>query len=112
MSYSIKTKDDPLRLFLSGGTGVGKSTVTYALYEALIRYLNSVTGENLDDVKVVKSARFYLISSFYQEPFKQTRQKHFEETKINGLPPPERYHSCPKDISTQSQEKRLRAPEN
>lgn len=56
MSYSIKTKDDPLRLFLSGGTGVGKSTVTYALYEALIRYLNSVTGENLDDVKVAKSA--------------------------------------------------------
>ena len=58
------------------------------------------------------STRFYLISSFYQEPFKQTRQKYFEETKINGLPPPERYHSCPKDISTQSQEKRLRAPEN
>ena len=27
-----------------------------ALYEALIRYLNSVTGENPDDVKVVKSA--------------------------------------------------------
>lgn len=56
MSYSIKTKDDPLSLFLSGGAGVGKSAVTYALYEALIRYLNSVTGENLDDVKVVKSA--------------------------------------------------------
>ena len=35
---------------------VGKSTVTNALYEALIRYLNSVTEENPDDVKVVKSA--------------------------------------------------------
>ncbi|PFX25073.1 ATP-dependent DNA helicase PIF1 [Stylophora pistillata] len=45
-----------VRLFLSGGAGVGKSTVTNALYEALIRYLNSVTGENPDDVKVVKSA--------------------------------------------------------
>ena len=36
----------------------------------------------------------------------------YRKSKINGLPPPERYHSCPKDISTQSQEKRLRAPEN
>ena len=54
--HSIKTKDDPLRLFLSGGAGVGKSTFTNDLYEALIRYLNSVTGENPDEVKVVKSA--------------------------------------------------------
>ena len=54
--HSIKTKDDPLRLFLSGGAGVGKSTVTNALFEALIKYLNSVTGEDPDDVKVVKSA--------------------------------------------------------
>ena len=43
-------------MFLSGGAGVDKSTVTKALYEALIRYLNSVTGGNPDDVKVVKSA--------------------------------------------------------
>ena len=54
--HSVKTKDDPLRLFLSGGAGVGKSTVTNALYEALIRYLNSIAGENPDDVKVVKAA--------------------------------------------------------
>ena len=54
--HSIKTKDDPLRLFLSGGAGVGKSTVTNALYEALIRYLNSVAGDTPDDVKVVKTA--------------------------------------------------------
>jgi len=48
-------KDDPLRLFLSGGAGVGKSTVTNALYEALIRFLNSIAAENPDDVKVVKT---------------------------------------------------------
>ena len=54
--HPIKTSDDPLRLFLSGGAGVGKSTVTKALYEALIRYLNSVAGENPDDVKVLKTA--------------------------------------------------------
>jgi len=29
---SIKTKDEPLRLFLSGGAGVGKSTLTNAFY--------------------------------------------------------------------------------
>ena len=45
--HSIKTSD---------GAGVGKSTVTYALYEALIRYLNSVPGENPDEVKVLKVA--------------------------------------------------------
>ena len=56
MLHSVKTKDDPLRLFLSGGAGVGKSTVTNALYEALIRYLNSIAGENPDDVIVVKAA--------------------------------------------------------
>ena len=54
--HSIKTKDDPLALFLSGGAGVGKSTVTNALYEALMRYLNSVPGENPDEVKVLKVA--------------------------------------------------------
>ncbi|XP_078383840.1 uncharacterized protein LOC144666317 [Oculina patagonica] len=54
--HSIKTRDDPLRLFLSGGAGVGKSTVTNALYEALIRYLNTIAGENPDDIKLVKTA--------------------------------------------------------
>ena len=44
------------RTSLSGGAGVGKSTVTNGLYEALIRYPNSVAGENPDDVKVVKAA--------------------------------------------------------
>ncbi len=46
---SVKTDKLPLRLFLSGGAGVGKSTVTNALYEALIRYLNS-QPENDPDV--------------------------------------------------------------
>ena len=41
---------------LSGGAGVGKSTVTNALYETLVRYLNSVPGENPDEVKVLKVA--------------------------------------------------------
>ena len=57
--HSIKTKDDPLALFLSGGAGVGKSTVTNALYEALVRYLNSVPGKNPDEVKVLKSCTYW-----------------------------------------------------
>lgn len=54
--HSVKRSHDPLRLFLSGGAGVGKSTVTNALYEALIKYLNSVPGQNPDDIKVIKTA--------------------------------------------------------
>ena len=55
-TLTIKIYDDPLRLFLSGGAGVGKSSVTNALYEALTRYLNCVLGENLDEAKVLKVA--------------------------------------------------------
>lgn len=54
--HSVKTRDDPHRLFLSGGAGVGKSTVTNALYEALIRYVNSIAGENPDEINVIKAA--------------------------------------------------------
>lgn len=52
----LKQKKEPLRLFLSGSVGVGKSVVTNALLEALIRFLNSIAGEYPDDVKVVKTA--------------------------------------------------------
>ena len=54
--HSIKVSDEPLRLFLTGGAGVGKSWLTNALYEALVRYLNGIAGENPDDVKVLKVA--------------------------------------------------------
>ena len=53
---SVKTDKLPLRLFLSGGAGVGKSTVTNALYKALIRYLNAQTENDPDDISVVKVA--------------------------------------------------------
>jgi ATP-dependent exoDNAse (exonuclease V) alpha subunit len=43
-------------LFLSGGAGVDKSTVTNALYEALIRYLNSQHGNDPGDASVIKVA--------------------------------------------------------
>ena len=56
MFYIVKSNDDPLRLFLSGGAGVGKSTITSALYEALTRYLNSILGENPEEAKLLKVA--------------------------------------------------------
>ena len=56
-SYS-KTKDGPLRFFLSRGAGVGKSIIANALYmyEALIRFLDRITWENPDDGKIVNTA--------------------------------------------------------
>ena len=48
---SVKTGYGPLRLFLSGGAGVGKSTVTNALYEALVRYINSQLETAPDEIK-------------------------------------------------------------
>ena len=53
---SFETFKVLLRLFLNGGAAVGKSTVTNALYEALIRYLNAQPENNPDDVIVLKLA--------------------------------------------------------
>ncbi|XP_061173536.1 uncharacterized protein LOC133182702 [Saccostrea echinata] len=52
----IKTKKEPLRVFLTGGAGVGKSVVVRALYEALTRHYCSTEGENPDDCKVLLCA--------------------------------------------------------
>ena len=54
--HSVNVSDELLRLFLSGGAGVGKSWLTNAMYESLIRYFNSVAGENSDHVTVTKVA--------------------------------------------------------
>ncbi|XP_062577686.1 uncharacterized protein LOC134239531 [Saccostrea cucullata] len=52
----IKTKKEPLRVFLTGGAGVGKSVVVRTLYEALTRHYCSTEGENPDDCKVLLCA--------------------------------------------------------
>ena len=87
--HSIKTKDDPQRLFLSGGAGVGKSTLTNALYEALIRFLNSTAGENPDDVKVVKTAptgkaAFNIKGSTLHAAFKIPANRGFEYCALDS----------------------------
>lgn len=52
----FKTEDEPLYNFLSGGAGVGKSVVTRAVYQSLIRCLNVKPGSNPDDTKVLLCA--------------------------------------------------------
>ena len=55
---SVKVGKLPLKLLLSRGAGVGKSTVTNALYEALVRYLNSQPQNDPDDVSIVKVSTY------------------------------------------------------
>jgi hypothetical protein len=52
----MKTKEQPLYLFLTGGAGVGKSVVVRALYQALHRYLCKEAGEDPDDIRILLCA--------------------------------------------------------
>ena len=52
----IRTKSTPLRVFLTGGAGVGKSVVIRALYQSLHRYLISQAVDELDHLRVLRCA--------------------------------------------------------
>lgn len=52
----LKTKEEPIYAFLSGGAGVGKSVVTSALYQALLKYYNHQPGNNPDHLKILLCA--------------------------------------------------------
>lgn len=52
----FETKNEPLYNFLSGGAGVGKSVVTRAIYQALIRCFNIEAGSNPDEIKILLCA--------------------------------------------------------
>ena len=54
--HHVKTKDTPLRLFLTGGAGVGKSVVLRALYQSLHRHFCSNEGENPEDCRILVCA--------------------------------------------------------
>ena len=45
--HHIKTSDEPIYSFLSGGGGVGKSHITKALYQVAVKYFNSQAGVDL-----------------------------------------------------------------
>jgi hypothetical protein len=53
----IKTKSEPLHVFLTGGAGVGKTVVIHAIYQTLLRFLNKGADVNPDDPKIVLGAR-------------------------------------------------------
>lgn len=52
----LKTKKEPLYAFLSGGAGVGKSVLTRALYQALLKYYSHQVHENPDNLHVLLCA--------------------------------------------------------
>ena len=48
--HLLKTQNDPLYVFLSGGVGEGKSVVLRVLCQALLKYYNHRPGENPDNL--------------------------------------------------------------
>ena len=51
--HLVKTSTEPFYCFLSGGAGVGKSHVTKALYQAVIKVLNTKAGEDFNQTKAI-----------------------------------------------------------
>ena len=79
----LKTKDEPIYAFLSGGAGVGKSVLIKALYQALHRHLHSAEGEDPDDVRILLCAftgkaayniNCVTIASAFHKKFNQSNQ--------------------------------------
>lgn len=56
MLHLVKTSDEPFYCFLSGGTGVDKSHVTEALYQAALKYYNSRVGDNFAHMRALMQA--------------------------------------------------------
>ena len=54
--HAVKTKSLPFYTFLSGGGGVGKSVVTRAIYQALLKYFNHRLNEDPETVKLLLCA--------------------------------------------------------
>jgi ATP-dependent exoDNAse (exonuclease V), alpha subunit - helicase superfamily I member len=52
----FKTDQVPLRIFLSGSAGVGKSTVINALYQSVTKYFDDLPGGNKDKIVVLLTA--------------------------------------------------------
>jgi predicted GTPase len=49
----VKTKEEPLFAFLTGGAGLGKSVVVRAVFQGLHRHLCVEEGEDPDDIRVL-----------------------------------------------------------
>ena len=87
--------NDKLRVFITGGAGVGKSVVIRALYQALHRLLCSKSGQNPEDVRILLCAYTGLAayniqgstlhSAFCIEPNKKLTYKRLSDDKRNTL---------------------------
>lgn len=54
--HSFKTNQLPIRVFMSGSAGVGKSRVINTVYQLISIYSNEIPGENSDDTKILLCA--------------------------------------------------------
>ena len=51
--HQIKTSETPFYCFLSEGAGVGKSHLTKALYQAVLKYYNTRAGDDFHQIKAL-----------------------------------------------------------
>ena len=87
--------DKKLRLFITGGAGVGKSLVISTLYQTLHRLLCSDSGRNPEDIRILLCAYTGLAaynikgstlhSAFCIEPNKNLKYKPLSDDKRNTL---------------------------
>ena len=88
----IKSKDEPVYAFLTGGAGVGKSVVIRALYQSLYRLWNLKDGENPDDKRILLCAYMgfaafnisgQTISSAFHKKMYQKGTNHLSADELN-----------------------------
>ena len=88
----IKSKDEPVYAFLTGGAGVGKSVVIRALYQCLHRLWNLKDGENPDDKRILLCAYMgfaafnisgQTISSAFHQKVYQKGTNHLSADELN-----------------------------
>ncbi len=56
MHHVSKGNPDPLRIFITGGAGVGKSMVLRCIYQGLLRLTAKKEGENAEDMRIIVAA--------------------------------------------------------
>ena len=94
--HCVKTQKTPFHLFLSGGAGVGKTHLVKGIFQALLRYYNSLPGQDPDDIKLVLAAptgkaayniREATLHSFLAIPASQSLKKyiHLDDSRRNTL---------------------------